>query len=396
MANIIGVFIPQEYKKEDFAKETSFSKPTVKNESFSLVNRKIGYLFLEIAKLAAQDFLSANYKKFDALIKNFGCQITALEVYELSKDEALKIEAQKLLDFIMAFDLKVEKPDLTNPSLEDYLKDKVKMNYVISPSLQKLIRLRLLSLINESSVQTNEKGEKKEVLKTNIKNIVRILDLIPFEKSVQDTPKTKEKIEKVFQIIVMAMQSEESRQAVGYIRKKAKLLMIDTERKLLLESVLEEERIGKGKKKMQPISSVSLCYNTEVAIRSFAGIALIKNKIYLGSERIPEAKEIKIFMKFPEQEIIEAPTDKQEPLFVIEGFIKDEETFRSILKAKKVIEFIFAAGSILPQFAAEASKEPLKIVEAQNEIDSYKLMSELLDPFTLDHFYCSTLENLEA
>lgn len=100
--SLIENFLPPSGSVErlDIEKNTIIGANDIKGwQRLGTKNNKIGRFILTIVQETALAILTNQYKQFDALIKNFGCQITALNLYMSCRD--LKDEAASIHQLAM-------------------------------------------------------------------------------------------------------------------------------------------------------------------------------------------------------------------------------------------------------------------------------------------------------
>lgn len=304
-------------------------------------------LLLTITSQAIKVFKKGKLSELDALIKNWGCQITTLEVLELFQDH-------ELAD-ILPDQLKVLK-DYSTGDLE------------VDPRIIRLGRFHLLKIVNDNK---EEDGIEKPF--TNIKNLQKF---------------TKLGI-KTLKGLVDAIQIDESLKAAVYIEYKATHLPHDLPRSALLQRVMVEQE----RKVQKQIVSHSCLHNTEVVFRVFQGILVIINKLTQCTKPIPQAKPMCLYMKMPEKQILDenevAQLEKKTPLFVVEGYVKVDSTseLAARIKAIDLIELINIDSAV-----SRIDHEPMpNDIEAQEDIIQYASNKEPLETiFQPDHFYATT------
>lgn len=339
---------------------------------------RFGRLMLQITRETAQALLDTRYKEFDALVKNFGCQITALEVKNLVKqagllEEAARVEAaaRKVLEETRG---NVQNPPLGDPDTTPiaYLQ-KVGLDLQLSESMLRLVRLHLLSIIN-----TNIEKKGREVPRTNVSLL-----------SKKDT-----KLKLSFQKLIDGLQQEESLKAADYIRRESQ--QIKDPRAPLIQRILEnEQRLSI----LHKIASVPLLYNTEAVLRRIDGVVLVKNKLHLCGKAIPDAVPQRAYVKLPEERILSEteirslPAD--EALLVIEGYIKNDTPLEEKISTLGLITIVNANCAVIKQYASNTEQSPLKDKEALEDLAVYKANQEARDVIEIDHIYCASLSEEE-
>jgi hypothetical protein len=337
-----------------------------KNED-RVLRLQIHELILKIAIDTAKAIINYKYKKFDALVKNFGCQITALEVFQIFKDNKLVLENEaasvKTVAKTRLSEIKVQQTNLKKrrtvkiPTLD----------IVVSTLFVKCMRFRLLCIVNDN--RTFDK--KKEIPYTDCTKI----------ESLCNPPK------KAFEKTISALQVEEAESAAAFIRKVS--LNIDTKRSEFVKTMLNEINIS------NKISSQPLLYNTEAVLSAFNGLLLIKNKLSVCGIR-NDREPVKVFLKLPGSQIldeIELDLRSKTPIIVIEGYINNRKVLIETINTIGLINIVNANCALEKQFAG--CNENVKNKEAIADIAAYitleeklKIKETILD---IDHFYAASL-----
>jgi hypothetical protein len=359
--------------------------------SFSLAE-----MMLRVANEAAKAFEKFQYKPFDALIKNFGCQISALELCSLSKNKDLREEASRIQEITTTYLETIAKQNKLGKycygeehmSLVDYLGERAHLDITISPEFSRLVRLRLLCIVNDNKVING-----REAPYTNYNPLY--------------TKISKKKIDSLQPLIntmVCGMQADESIKAAAFIQKEAeKIVTCSIERVKFLNRILGKEHEKQSNvvnpETDTPIVSVPLIYNVEAVMRVFEGILLVKNKLFLVGKPIPEVKPVNIFMKMPQEEIISEEMIEQlpieEPLLVIEAYINDKTALVKRITEIGIITLLLAECAHLPQYAAntkDAKGERATIDDEEARMDIAKFqMVNGGEVWSVDHMFCSSI-----
>ncbi|MBA2727581.1 MAG: hypothetical protein H0U49_05340 [Parachlamydiaceae bacterium] len=173
-------------------------------------NIVLAKLVIEICCEAAEAIIDHQYKKFDALVKNYGCQITALEVQQKLQGSAIFDEAERVRKVALTMLQQVEEHLKKNPiglpqmGVIEYLAEKAKVDFEISEDLAQLVRFRILNIIN-TDVLIND----VEVPCTKIEKISAMVEKI--DRSVKIPIKAW----------IESLQAEESGKAVRFIQEVA-------------------------------------------------------------------------------------------------------------------------------------------------------------------------------
>lgn len=312
-----------------------------------------GALILRIALETADAVINNQYKRFDALIGNFGCQITALEVQQLLSKTELRQEAVRLYTRL--------------PQVKEVQ---------VSTDFSRLVRFRLLSVVNVNVLDAAKTREKPETQSEKLRELIEDVDAV-----------TKN----VLKDFVRRLQANESANAAAFIKGEANLLTLeDTPRahllQLLLGSAFNREK--------DCIVSTPLLYNTEVVFRRTIGLVLIKNKLFLLNERRPNEREVKVFMRFPQEEIVPegdiAGVPDDTPLIVLEGYVRTENLAAQI-QDLGFYTILSANTAIIPQYIKGIEDTRLD-EKADADIATFSAQGNIADEvFEVEHVYCASM-----
>jgi hypothetical protein len=354
------------------------------------LNIRIAKILLCVAQEAANAILDARYKDFDPIVKNFGCQISAIELNEILSNErdALCDEAARINTFVQEKKLALaprRPPELGKArSLEDYLITNAKLDMLLSPKMARLVRMRLLCIVNK-----DVEKEGKAVPQTDVELLCAKLGT--------KRATSKQNIKSVIELIVGGLQAEESKNAVCYIRQRG-VLLFDNIRRPLVVQALTLERLSRVKNGSQytqtPIMSVPLLHNTEAAIGSYRGIVCVKNKLKIADRVIEGALVKKAFIRMPEQQLVDiANLADDEPLIVIEGYINNQTDLKNRVIQVGLMNIVRAGCAQLPQYASGSSKDPIQDPLAADDIQRFasKDFQEARDLIEIDHIYCASI-----
>ena len=237
---------------------------------YYLQNMRLAKLCLTLAKETAEAIEQAQYKKFDALVKNFGCQITALEVQRKMQNRgALLQEAAEIIELAakrLKNCLNIKHQGVCGMDVVTYLRE-AKLDIQISTSMAELVRLRMLCIVNSNKLKPIKLDNGKEVLEE-----------VPFTNLSLLTKKVKN-IEGLHRVerVVNRTQVEESHRSALFIQEVASNL--PGERAVILKRLLGRAFLREAPSNR--ILSLPLLYNTEASIRGLNGIVLVKNKLKL-------------------------------------------------------------------------------------------------------------------
>ena len=363
---------------------------------------------LELAYIALKETAEAiqncEYTKFDALVKNFGCQITMLEVVKLSKTPTLREQADKLK---AAAEAKLKslkqlvQPDKNRAQkLASFCLESNNELSTISKEIVRLTRLRLLCIINDNDEFNNEEnGKAREKPCTKIDPLLKKL-----------SKTTRRTIQGIISPMIEQLQIEESVLAATFIRQEAPY--ITDERGQFLQRMLRSDCERRASIKVKSsnnraveegIASVPLLYNTEVSIARLDGILLVKNKLKICKKPIDGALDIQVLLKMPECRTLTADViaaiEPDEPISVIEGYVNstitDPKQLADMLQQYGLMNIIKINCASIQQYASGASQKPLADATANEEIESLKTQKALQDAtLEIDHIYCASAKEV--
>ncbi len=356
------------------------------------LNLRIAKILLVVAQETADALLDLRYKDFDPLVKNFGCQINALEINTLCRinheelcAEALSIKAyteeklQKLGNKVRGTPGVLASPLDGVTSLSDFLITKAKVDLTITAAMARLVRMRLLCIVN-----CNKKIDGREVPQT-------CAELLYGKISRRLPPNVKP----ILKLIVGGLQAEESLIACRFIRQQAERIPDGLRRDLVMRSLMAERFSTVRHFGIQtPIISLALMHNTEAAISSFRGIICVKNKLQICNEPIVGALAKRVFIKMPEGEPLDVVNlPDEEPIIVIEGYIDNNTNLQRRIMEVGLMNIINANCAVLPQYASGASKAPLEDKEACLDVQRFAScdFDEARKVIEIDHIYAASL-----
>jgi hypothetical protein len=376
---------------------------------------RLGKLFLVVAQGAAESLIAKKYSSFDALVKNFGCQITALQVQQLVRKKSISEEAQIIAD-LAEVQIKRLSEYLgkscpvgeLNLDFRSYLCDRANVGIEISPEMAQLIRFRFLCIINDNQpVEIESEGVSEyklsEIKKSRVVNskITSKFEEQPITKieSLLTEGRGKHLDRKYLSPIVSCLQAEESVSAANFISEVA-VTLFKQEGTLRLEQLVSgldvnSRRESRSYNNNSSIVSVPLLYNTEAAIRGIVGILLIKNKVKFCGKPIVDAVPLKIYLKMPEQRVLEEEEikalPKEEPLYVMEGYVKQEALLVESVARKEFIALLNAQIARIPQYASNTKRDDLSPTLKQS-LQEFGAMENTNTIFSVDHMYCASVE----
>ena len=349
-------------------------------------NLKVLELFLKLAAEIADCVEQYQYTKFDALVGNFGCQITALEVQQiLLKQDSLSQDVTRLKEVLP------EKLELLQSVIKKTSTAVIKscqglnlgeiiaqneLDFEISPSISKLIRFRLLGIVNH-----NELKEGVEVPCTKYTKLQSFTTL-----SI-----------KQIQCLVDRIQSEESKMAARYLIDQSERL--DCERAPLIKQAVNPLQIQPARTKSKPIELLPNMHNTEACLRLIQGTVLVKNKLKRCGADIVDAKPLKIWLEIASNKILKKEEVSElkcdQPVVIIEGYVKaSKKELKVLIRDPGIIPIVNAScAKLQPQYSGWDIKETFDLPEeVLQDIEQYAAFDEGLSAFETDHIYCASVK----
>ncbi|MBS0656202.1 MAG: hypothetical protein JSR46_10525 [Verrucomicrobia bacterium] len=360
-------------------------------------NVQLGQLFLEIGKEGLCAAIEGRYKDLDALVKNFGCQITALQVkriLDMPQSTEKAEESKKAIEGKLALcealrkkgnAVEIGKNDYENLAL---FLQKVDIDLEVPVEIAQLVRFRLLCIIND-----NQDKNGVEVPFTNMKLMAEKIKGLRLNKI---DPQ-------LVGALVSGVQAEESRKALIFIRQEAIHLSDEiTPRALLIQRLLSSsfERKTATSKKHSSIVSVSLLYNAEAVLRRLQGVVLLKQKTTFcgkANDRLP----MKLFLKMPEERVLEpnelALLPKKETILVVEGYINVLDLAEQVARLG-LFTILNSNAACIDQYAQGSDQSPIEDEEAASDIAFYASRKDEIveDIFKIDHVYCASVQEEEG
>lgn len=349
-----------------------------------------GELILKIGKSCTESILNHDYKQFDALIKNNGCQVTALQNYRLFQNPRLFKEA-KMLAILIENRLSLLPYLQKNPPfgnlgdpIERYLSD-CGIDCPISQNMAQCLRFRILQIVN-----TNRVVNSREIPHTKIENL-----LVYIQKGYE------EKLP--LNAYVGALQAEESTISVRYIQNVAQE-QLQKEKNLRTEMIAYglsdaflRETASNRMRNLHNIISLPQAYTCEAALRAIEdGVVVVKNKLYNGDERIKEAEPYRLFIKMPTEEIL-TETEVREmpnslPIIALEGYIANTKTLAASIKTHGIVTILLANAARIKQYASCNSQSPIVDQSIAQDLATYLAMQEAYEVIEMDHIYCTSIK----
>lgn len=373
-----------------------------------------GRLILEKCQETADAIVEKSYKKFDALVMNHGCQITALQNHRLLKSRKLAEEARKVSE---AATKQLSRLDefLKNSASKDavyaekrklgmdisgYLKA-CQCDVELSPAMAQLVRFRLLHSINgldqDEDCDLSFKDQRKKQCE------IPFTSFAPLEGRVTricaENAFTRPKPPVNLKSWIRCLQIEEANEAVRYIKGVA-----DECPEMLKERLyasLAEIREGTYGERLPQL------YTGEVSLKGVDGIVLIKNKLKIGGVLREGTEDIRLFVKMPEGKVLSndevAAIPDDEPVVVLEGYvIVDEEALRTRvaeLGVSTLLKATLARCDVAPDEAytsdtgiSSATEEGLRKFAANHGEFDYDAIAAALRVVKFDHMYCNSMK----
>ncbi len=385
MISLIDTLLPSQttFEGKKFHEQTtllqSSSQPSaIKAKEACQLDVKIAQLFLTVLEETAEAIVASRYTAFDPLLKNFGCEMSALEINVLVQQKDLFNEAKAILTVIPKLNNEITACDLDlsdqEMRLTDFLNDCIPgLALPLSCEMSKLTRFRLLTKINANQVK-----EGREIPVTNYRAIA---DLIG----------NKEVISQNF---IDALQAEEAANAVQFIQGQVEQIESSCLRKEQLTQGVQSVYYKKTKKGTS-IPKTALFCNIEVCLRTIKGIVLVQNKLRLGGEPIPNAEKVQIFIAMPEERILnveeEAALEETTPLYVIEGIVKEKELAAAIERIGLITLVKINASLAGIQFSGcKGARLPDELESERAELET-RVREVVHHIFEIDHVFCSSL-----
>ncbi len=385
MSTLITSLLPARDRPE----RISVNKSTIgaKGSSDGNLCTRIGKIFLTVAEEACSCILESRYKGFDPIVKNFGCQINALEVVTLLQANRLALceEAVRMAAFIKEAKNLLSKPIPLEGSrcLETYFVEKAKIDMPVSSEMSRLLRARILCVVNRDI--------DKEGVAVPITDITLLCQKLGTKKAPQPA------IKGALQSIVDGLQTEESMRAVAFIQNRSELLPNDERRDFLVRSLrcVRESSVKNSRLYESPIVSVPLLHNTETVFRTYRGVVCVKNKLLFCDRQIVDARPKKVFILLPEEKLVDVVgRSLEEPLIVVEGYIANDTDLRSRIMEVGFMNIVRANCARCPQYASLASKGPLDAPGAEDDVIRYKsdLYNDAYNVVKIDHIFASSIK----
>lgn len=374
----------------------------------------LGQLILEKCQETTEAIIDATYKKFDAMVMNHGCQITALQNHRLIKTEGLLEEARKVHDLAIVqlarindFLIHASSKDPVyagkrklGMNVFDYLKE-YEFDIEISLTLAQLVRFRILHSINGLEQDEIEEFSRKQLQKKQSEEPFTCY--APLENRVTQIFIQNRLLGNSKQAVnikswIRCLQIEEAQEAVTFIKAVADENPSKV-KELLLKSLSAIKEGSHGERLPQ-------LYTGEVAINGVEGIVLIKNKRKYNGRVRPETSDIRVFLKMPEGRIMSAhevqKIPDEESIVVLEGYIFVGEDLLQSKVAELGVSTLLKATLALSDVAPQDSytlhttidsftEKRLKELEEENGDINLQTIIDALHVVKFDHMYCNSI-----
>lgn len=347
---------------------------------------------LRLAAETADAILAGEYKKFDALVKNCGCQITAAQVFNIVRNPTCPAEArlvkeqvQKVLARVQDEKFEEDPPPIVNVHPFVYLVDHLKLGFPVSANFAQLIRFRILKIVNNNLVKEIpipylNKTEHREVPETNLETVKERFPV---------------KGHTIIKSWIKEVQMEESVVAKLFVQCVAKKA-VENPRWTLFARMVSDQHV---RSTVNRVESTPQSFNSELAyseIEKQGGLVLVKRKLMLGNTPVPGATPIKIFVRAQKDQVpltteeVKA-LDPKEPIWVVEGYMGTSlEELVNRVNQIGVKELLFSTIAFLDQYVGGTSQADLEDPEACSYVEHKKDKRNLLF-FEPEHVYTGSV-----
>lgn len=372
--SLLASLWPQEGSKEEKSLHGKVGVPERGKPAHFKTNYQkmltIAQVMFMVCESAAEAALEGRYSKFDALVKNFGCHITALAVQRSVKgvsDEAARVRelCQEKLKMIETM---FDKPPVGDcgMTLARYCQH-VGVDIRVSEAFCNLVLCRFLHIVHDKKQIGAEEvpftcTDPLELIKNSLKACERghIMS---------------------FATWVEGVQAKESVKAVGFMQELARGLA--HERGPFLCRMMSQEFVRQAKK--SAIVALPQYYSTEAALRSMQGYLVIKNKLTLAGWPIKEAKADVVFMRMPEEKMLSEAEVRRlkphKPIVVVEGF-QGPTPLAELVQRVGVIALVLSSLAQLSQYTTDYD-QTWHGAEELPKVDY---------GFRADHMYCASVQ----
>lgn len=354
------------------------NKNPTKNKGDERFNQ-LSALVLGVAISTGEAIKAGKFRMFDALVGNFGCQLTARDVQEKLRDLELIQEAIQVSEIAQerlgSLDQQRKSiPPEPGESFADYA-IRLNVNLPISARLRDLFRFRLLNMIHSCVM--------KNGLEVPVTDVTRLMK--------ENAPIGKKPLGR----LIRDLQVEESAKAVLFARKKAQELVDNDPRKELVSRLLQPE----FEKRYLGIVSLPASYNTEAVLKSYQGVVLVENKIKYCGIRNPDSVPQQVWMALPSERQL-SPDEIQtlsedRPILVVEGVVLNGASLSEAIRQYGLVAIVLDSVAASSQYAGvQPGDTGCLDEEALQDLQMLKRNRLNENTFNLDHIYCASVREV--
>lgn len=329
MATLLRALIPEE--RGFFQEETQ----VVRNSSIAIATHvrltrdvRIATLFLEVIKETCQAIIDRQYKNFDPLVRNFGCEISVVKIifcmqdYHKLKEEAETLYRQKdsLQKEIFSIKGQPQKLPIGTSSLETIFQTMA--NTQVSEEFATLMRFRMLTIIHGKKYL-----EGSEISFTSILELHRRF------------AKNNDRADRTFlERYICTLQAEESMRAVHFVRRLAQTDMLREGLSITHSTILREG--------YPPIYITPLLCNMEISLQTIQTI-MIRAKTTIAERPIPNAMPFVQYRRLlpQEREITPQEISNEEPIMVCEGYVYNKQALQQAIITHGIVHLMLIQSS---------------------------------------------------
>lgn len=291
----------------------------------------VAELALALSKEALQAVMTLQFSAFDALIRNNGCQITAVEVCDIFQSAPPFSEAAALVNLVDGGSRALKKLKISRLPIDlgTILNDSV-INPPVSLPLSKLLRFYVLRKARKVQVKG---GFEAHVTDARLIKVVSEVSRDILEK------------------LVNKLQVQESQEAADFV-------------------TLLDDRIVPYKK--GEITFTPLLENFEVCLNFFKGLAIFSNKTQMGGRSLEGVAKIEVAVSFPDGSPLPdfSTLPSELPVLFVEGTFLNNDPSELMCAAK--------VGRLVPYLLKQGKRE------LKNKVCSFKI----------DHFFCQSVSEV--
>lgn len=395
-----------------------FNQPAEKNVvAIFAVGEAVVHLF----KHTLMAVEKGKYTRFDALIKNKGCQINAMLVNSLVRDKIVLDEINTLIPevkekcdamptiFSELPKLKGNPEKTWDKKADQEARNQVKeenkkmvndlidrMDVAVSPAIAQLVRLRILTVVNACC---NENG--RETQRTNFEALQNKVCKVLGRRSKKIIPYVKKNFP--FKVWVQGLQMEESKRAISFIQDQAQ--MLQCERALKLQHLVGNDFVRKTEKQTPEVVNLPEHPTIEIAVEQFTGVICVQNKLQIGKIERKDAKVLQVFVQksgntlLANEEIEQLP--QTTPVLVMECFISEQlskEGLQDMLIKHGIVKFACATGTRVRQYLKKTTYQGEQIKAITEDATIYKTaeLDEVYRIAQIDHIFLAGIHELKG